>query len=119
MKRDMDLARQILIQVEDSPAPFFPVRLNIEGKSQEEIVYHVVLLEEAGWIEATDVGDDWRLPTRLTWQGCEFLESVKDNTRWKEVKEVTEKIGGFVVQAMMPTIIEAIKVQARSLLGIP
>ncbi len=40
----------------------------------------------------------WRAK-RLTWEGREFLEESRDNTRWKKAKEeVTGKVGGMVFE---------------------
>jgi len=52
MKRDMDLARQILFEIESSPhgadVIFQP---EIEGHSLDEVSYHIMLLIQAGYIE--------------------------------------------------------------------
>ena len=89
MKRDMDLIRKILFEVEKAPysGPDW-IDLEIEGHSRGEISYQVLLLWEAGLIEGVDAsgrGSDYR-PIRLTWDGHEFLEAVKDDTRWAKVK---------------------------------
>lgn len=49
MKRDMELARQILQQVEDHPEPIGFVTLTIPGRTPEEVFYHVKLLAQAGF----------------------------------------------------------------------
>jgi hypothetical protein len=57
MKRDMDLIREILFKIEDAPEAtgIGWVDVNIEGRSHEQISYHVVLLAEAGLVEAQDL----------------------------------------------------------------
>jgi len=47
MKREMDLIRQILLEVENIPAAIGFRNLEFEGKSQEEVSYHIALLDEA------------------------------------------------------------------------
>jgi DNA-binding transcriptional ArsR family regulator len=85
MKRDMDLIRRILMDIEESPEAtgYQWLDLSIEGHSPEEVSYHVKLLDEAGLIEAEDLTDtagfDVR-PKRLTWSGHEFIDAVRKDT---------------------------------------
>lgn len=101
MKRDMDLCRKILLEVEANPRATGPawLDLNIEGREPAEIAYHVQLLDEAGLLEASDLttttGLDWR-PVRLTYAGHEFVEAARRETRWQKAKSlVQEKTGGL------------------------
>jgi hypothetical protein len=48
MKRDMDLVRKILLQIEEHPHGFAPNYLAIEDYTQEQIGFHVLLMGEAG-----------------------------------------------------------------------
>ncbi len=50
MKRDMDLLREILLQVE-TREPKQSLEVKIEGRDRQEIVGHVHLLQEAGFVE--------------------------------------------------------------------
>lgn len=52
MKRDMDLIRAILIEVEKLPFDAGFHDISVSGYSEEEIAYHVRLAHEAGLIEA-------------------------------------------------------------------
>lgn len=56
MKRDMDLFRRILLQLEASPEATGHSRidLDIEDRDPTEVSYHVQLLKEAGLIEAVN-----------------------------------------------------------------
>lgn len=97
MKRDMDLARRILLEVERHPKPNEHIQLQIEGRSQEEVAYHVKLLYEAGLIEAfksSVMGRfDWQ-PISLTWNGHEFLDAARDDQRWTKTKALIVNKGG-------------------------
>lgn len=102
--RDMELVRQILLEIEKRPPWSGWIDLKLPGYSNEVISYHVMLLNEAGLITAvsltTSTGsafEDWR-PIRLTWQGYEFLEAVRDDKRWEKVKAEMSKGGGFVYE---------------------
>ncbi len=102
MKRDMDLARRILLAIEaDSTVTGgdFGIPLEFEGVPQETISYHVKLLERAGLIEATDLSDSgeflW-MAQGLTWEGHEFLDAARESGRWEKAKQVVlEKTGGL------------------------
>ncbi|MGH8545557.1 MAG: DUF2513 domain-containing protein [Gammaproteobacteria bacterium] len=99
MKRDFDLAREILRQIEESSDAVGVkwIDLEIEGRDPVEVSYHVRLLDEAGLIEAFDLttmgGFDWR-PKRLTWAGHEFLDAARDDARWEKAKDLTVKTAG-------------------------
>src|ERR1035438_9516409 len=72
MKRDMDLIRAILLDVEQQGPPEGWCDVQLRGHSEEEISYHVMLLRDAGLVEAvklsTQHGVCWR-PKRLTYEG--------------------------------------------------
>ncbi|HLO32744.1 MAG TPA: DUF2513 domain-containing protein [Anaerolineales bacterium] len=113
MKRDMDLARKILLMVEQQPTYRQKITLDIPGYSSEEISYHVLLLAEANLIE-TEISSRQSAeykPKRLTWEGHEFLDAVKQDARWKKVKDVMEDVGGFVFEIAKPVAISLIKQQ--------
>ena len=62
MKRDMDLCRTILFEVEKFPFRTDWINLKIDGYSKAEIAYHVMILNQAGLIDARnlDTLTDWR-----------------------------------------------------------
>ena len=96
MKRDMDLVRQILLDIEESDE-WRPSALPIEGVDDEVVSYHVQLLAQAGLIEAIEKTTLSTLlwhPKTLTWEGHEFLDAARDNTRWNNAKKQALEIGG-------------------------
>jgi hypothetical protein len=116
MKRDMDLARLILFEIEKQPYTGKWVEINIDKYDPEEITYHILLLVEAGLIEADNLSDlsgvDWK-PKRLTWEGHEFLDAARDDTRWNQAKVTMGKIGGFVFEIGKQVLIDLIKSDLR------
>ena len=92
MKRDMDLVRLILLEIEKSSEdPRAEIRLQIPDYTFEQVSYHVMILHEAGLVEADDLstmgsGSVW-LPRRLTWSGHEFLDAARNDSIWKKAKE--------------------------------
>jgi Hypothetical protein (DUF2513) len=107
MKRDMDLVREILLKIEDLPSYEEPVDIEIERYSEENIQFHLKQLQEANLIEVPDIGlsTSWAkvniMPTRLTWQGSEFLDSIRNENVWKKTKEFIAKNGGGFVLSVV------------------
>ncbi len=93
MKRDMDLIRQILTDVEavEVDGPFVSLK-------DPHAAYQAALLKEAGLILVTIVPDPFGRPReaivmRLTWDGHEFLDASRDSKIWKMAKEHIIKPG--------------------------
>ncbi len=99
MKRDMDLARQIMLAIEEQPYQSGPgFTITPKAVAAEELNYHVMLLHDAGLIEATSTtylnGETaWRIK-RLTWQGHEFLDAARDQSTWNQAKRTISEKGG-------------------------
>jgi len=125
MKRDMDLVRKILFEVEK--LPHFDKKLprgvkihneiHIDGYTKEEIAYHIALLKEADLIDAKHIGtqhnkDFWK-PIRLTWEGHEFLDAARDNTRWEKAQVAMTKAGGFALDVMKQLLIQYLKAELK------
>jgi Hypothetical protein (DUF2513) len=112
MKRDMDLARRILLEVEAFPGPIIHPnnQIVIDGHAAEEIIYHVMLLHEAGLLDAYNLsnrrGMNWK-PKRLTWLGHEFLDASREPSRWEKAKSVVlEKTGGLSFEALKQVLFQ-------------
>jgi len=110
MKRDMDLIRDLLLYVENDrkfngQTEFIldnSREIGMPDRSIEEITYHVVLLVKAGYLEGT-ADSMWPVISRLTWQGHEFLDNIRDQDVWSKTKE---RIKGL--QSVAISIIAAI-----------
>ena len=123
MKFDKDVVREILLAIEASGQdPRAWIEIQIPGKSQEEVSYHVQLLDEAGFIEAEELSDmgcyDWRAK-RLTFQGHEFLDTVRDPEIWRRTKEGASKIGGASIELLFTLGRTYLKQLMQEKLGIP
>lgn len=104
MKLDKDLVRDILLAIEAYDEPEGLIELHIDDRSPEEISYHVRLLDEAGLLAALNTGglDHFRWqPLRLTYQGHEFIETVRDGEVWRLTKAGAEKAGGTSLAMML------------------
>lgn len=110
MKRDMDLARDILATIEAADSERQLQQVAIEGRSRAEISYHVKLLHEAGLIEATDLSSPdqlhW-LPGHLTWAGHEFLDLTRRDNLWERAKtKMLKETGGLSLDLLRAVLLD-------------
>lgn len=104
MRRDMDLVRQLLLALEEREIGSTATP-QIEGKSDDEIGAHLALLSEAGLIQgvsATASGGGPRvIPLRLTWDGYESLDLMRNaSTCCKAKTWVVEKGEGLGLETL-------------------
>lgn len=113
MKRDIDLIRTLLLQMEEGRAEF-----SVEGYDDDAIRYHLVLLVEAGLVHGTLYNiDQQSVPTvavdRLTWAGHDFLDAARSDKVWrKTLKMVAERLGSVAFELLKSTLLD----QAKELL---
>jgi hypothetical protein len=98
MKRDWDTIRELLNKVEECTLPTEMVRLaDFDEQRAAAISYHMSLLIEAGLVKGQVVqttGPEVKefFAQSLTWEGHEFLDSIRNDTVWTKTKKVfTEK----------------------------
>ncbi|MEO1496028.1 MAG: DUF2513 domain-containing protein [Planctomycetota bacterium] len=98
MKRDLDLARQLLADIESHGAEcaVSTLRPGVATEADEQVRYHVRLLIDAGLVKETDRSTGGVPCVRLTNAGHEFLELAHSEPRWREAKWVVrERTGGM------------------------
>lgn len=113
MQRNMDLIRQVILNVEcGSPYP------EIVGFTPQAIKYHQMLAIEAGLLNgkhgkyqenATEI-PSFVIIQDVTWEGHNFIEAIRDDTNWNKIKS-------YLVQQGKQITIETIKSAATILLG--
>lgn len=110
MKLDHDCVRDILLAVEDCG---FDERINLNTLEQklptypeEQLWYTCLKLEEGGYLELITV-PMIRMPMPgikqikgLTYQGHEFLDSIREKKNWEKTKHVAQKAGVFSLKAL-------------------
>lgn len=113
MKRDMDLVREILLYVSESnesvDASVFVDSYNDLGK----VIYTIDIMNEAGLIKASiqrafQKGYVSASINFLTWSGHDFLDSIRNDKVWKEVKKTISKVAGSVSLSIIKQIAEKI-----------
>lgn len=93
MKRDMDLVREILLEAEAHDPDGTIPELELDEWSPEMVFEHVLLLRNAGFVEAA-LSQETSCIHRITWEGYELLDSIRDATVWAKVKRSLGKVGG-------------------------
>ena len=100
MKRDMDLVRSILLDIEENDIFCEEMYLpKIPPYSLEEIAYHVEIMQDAELIHANV---QWVRPApwiylhRMAWKGHEFLDAARKESVWNQAKEMAHKATGGV-----------------------
>jgi hypothetical protein len=97
MKRNPDLVKAILVAVEANTNPGHWVDIELPDTSAIDIAYHIKIMCEGGLLEGDDLtvrsGFDWKA-TDLTWQGYEFLDTIKNDTVWAKTKDFVKSKGG-------------------------
>ena len=89
MKRDIDLLRRILLDMEGGG-----VGGHGRGDDPQTLHYHVQLLHDAGLIVADELVPGQWWPERITWAGHEFLDLSRNDALWNRAKsDVASKIG--------------------------
>ncbi len=90
MERNWDLIREILFRLERKEAGKRVLTAkDFDGDLSHEIGYNVMLLQEAGLIEARILGStppSAFFAARLTWSGHELLDAIRDDTIWAKTK---------------------------------
>lgn len=115
MKRNMDLVRQLLLKVEELPFGGGFHDVTVEGRTEDEISYHIMLLHEAGFVEAIDLttlgGISWK-PKRLTYSGHEFIDAARSDTVWQKAKAWSMKATGTLtlesLKMALPLVVKAL-----------
>lgn len=109
MKRNMDLIRSLLLKLEAldlSPGEIAMLdpdgeELGVEGAGPDEIEHHLYLIDEAGFIDTAGGGTlDGLTFRKLTWEGYDFLDSVRDDRIWARTKQGASEAGGYTVELL-------------------
>lgn len=123
MKRDMDLVRRLMLDIEAQPAGMQTtgVELYRDGDDQAAVAEHLVLLIEHDLIKGKgfqsfsglDLGHI--LIFSVTWKGHEFLDAVRDDTIWKKTKD---KVASSGVTATVEILTQVATGFVKQMLGL-
>jgi hypothetical protein len=98
MKRDLELVRKLLLDIEElydgKPIVLGPDEVDLY--TNKEIQYHLGLMTEIGFVKSSDMSSkDGKLYLikGLTWSGHDFLDAARNDKVWDEAKVEAEKKG--------------------------
>ncbi|NHQ87732.1 DUF2513 domain-containing protein [Iodobacter sp. HSC-16F04] len=139
----MDLVRSILLDLEArtpnlaNKEDFGYSQVHVAetlSTTKEALLYHLILLFEASLIDGWALrglnhppGKSLRLdsdyvfhvvPRHLTWEGHEFLESVRADEIWKQTKGAALSLGSFGIDTLKELAHGFIKTKIKALTGI-
>lgn len=115
MRRDQELIRKILLHIENLPTDQVANSIQIDGYDENIITEHVVLLEEAEYIEARLIyGFNPKtgkrqvrryIINRLKNEGHDFIASAKDEKVWNQamkiIREKSEDASLAIVKGLL------------------
>lgn len=97
MRRDMDLVRRILIAMEESDDGVVDGEALVsDAHDLRSVAYHFAIMQQAGFLTAM-VGDtvtgevQSAFADGLTWQGQDFLASIRSDKVWAKMKLALRK----------------------------
>ncbi len=100
MKRDLDLVRQLMLQIEALPAAP-PVQYRMSEIEDPVLLAHLEMLIEAGLVNgrisrSQGARGDVISVSGLTWRGHEWIEMVRSQSLWNDVKTTVLDGGGVL-----------------------
>jgi hypothetical protein len=107
----MDVIRSLLLKLEALPIRGSSIAIigphdtevAVEGATPDEIEYHLQLIRKHGLIESPGSqplagGMTFR---SLTWEGHDFLDSIRDDEVWRKTKKSAEAAGSWTMDIIV------------------
>jgi Hypothetical protein (DUF2513) len=128
MKRDMNLVRDLLLKLEAWPQRGQSIamiephdeRLAVPETTVDEIAYHLRLIREQGFLDSPGSqplsgGITFR---GLTWEGHDFLDTVRDDRVWKKTMADAQAVGGWTLDILSGLAKAIIKAKLKASTGL-
>lgn len=115
MRLNYDCIRDILIYIEDN------TDYENEYVSSDELLtnlsydkntlfYHVDMISQAELVDDVFYAEDEpQEVSRLSWEGHQYLDNIRDNGIWKIVKEKANSVGSLSLKLLIPLAESVIK----------
>jgi hypothetical protein len=128
--RDMDLIRNLLLKIEKGERSFsllsepeaialgLPAENVLSCEEASRMQYHLGLLEDAKFITKTDYTGGTCVVDSITWDGHEFLDSIRDNDIWNRTKIGAKAVGSGGVDILKALAKGYIKKQIEEKTGV-
>lgn len=122
MKRDLDLVRDILFWIEaaEHGRNNGDWDIRIDGHTDEEIGYHIYLMQQAGLVIADDVTTNASLSPcwqayALTRAGHDFISATRDAALWRKTRAL---VADRAIEVSFSTVMAVLQALALRNLGI-
>lgn len=113
MKRDWDVIREVLLKVEEGNGDKEISSEDFPEPERALVAYNMLLLREAGLVDGggrdPSMGPPHAFVNRMTWEGHELLDSIRDDTAWNRIKETAK-------EKSVDLTIDTIKILAKAIL---
>ena len=110
MKRDLDYVRQLLLEMEAQEETFVWELLLSTGAKER---HHFQIMADAGLlIELAESR------YRVSWQGYDYLDAVRDDEIWRMTKEGVSKVGGVTFGLIKKIAVRYLEDRISEKLGI-
>ncbi len=111
MKKDFDLIRKILLYVEENHKEGSLMINKLEDYDNQTLIFHGKLLKDQGLIEGRALeyltpGNDEFQCFGLTSGGYEFLDKIRDNTKFKKAIKTIIDEGKDITTTVIAKVIE-------------
>ena len=119
MRRDMNLVRKILLEAENLPGE--GGYIDLPDSDDELLRYHLRIMRQAGLLDAAfaaheGTAHETNYVNGLTWQGQEFLNAARDESRWKKGASLAgQAAGGIIYEVLRDYLMK----EAKRNIGLP
>ena len=116
----MDLIRNILLIYEKDESRRHGKKIIANLADDDQISMHLDLLEDAGFLETKVIrttigGASLHAGWRLTWEGHEFIEKIRDPEVWRKTKAGASKVGSWSIKLISDIASGIIKAKAAEM----
>lgn len=127
MKLNHNCVRDLLLFIEDNltySTYIYVNEIQLEGYTQEEIIYSADKLLDAGYITGTRkvfLGSDGTPQIEIksiTWDGHQFLDNIRDNKVWEQTKGILSKFSSVSIGIISNVASQVISNIVKSQMGL-
>ena len=123
MRRDMDLVRSILQQVELADGPVSHGEITCDGHSEQELLWHIDLMAEHGLLDARiqRASGGERIAAivdGLTWEGLDLLDAMRSQRVWDRARDaIRRSVGSTTLDVVKAVCCKVASDMAMAALG--
>jgi Hypothetical protein (DUF2513) len=121
MKRDMDLVRALLLNIEDKHKGDEPIIIDDEdfpGVAADTVIGHFSILLDGGFVGGKVDGPGLMLCRGITWEGHEFLDATRTSAVWTQTKQTATAVGGWTVGILKDVAVAIVKKNLKDQFGL-